>query len=65
MSADLTEKLHSLGEAARDAARILALPSILDTWKPKTAINLDGGSSSGMWAANSISLFIVITSRSP
>jgi hypothetical protein len=39
-----------------DAARILALPSILDTWKPKTAINLDGGSSSGMWAANGISL---------
>jgi uncharacterized protein YigE (DUF2233 family) len=39
-----------------DAARILALPSILDTWKPKTAINLDGGSSSGMWAGNGISL---------
>jgi uncharacterized protein YigE (DUF2233 family) len=39
-----------------DAARILNLPSILDTWKPKTAINLDGGSSSGMWAANGLSL---------
>jgi uncharacterized protein YigE (DUF2233 family) len=39
-----------------DAARILALPSILDTWKPETAINLDGGSSSGMWAVNGISL---------
>ncbi len=39
-----------------DAARILALPAILDTWKPKTAINLDGGSSSGLWAENGISL---------
>jgi uncharacterized protein YigE (DUF2233 family) len=39
-----------------DAARILALPTILDTWKPKTAINLDGGSSSGMWAGNGLSL---------
>lgn len=39
-----------------DAARILALPSILDTWKPKTALNLDGGSSSGLWVGNGISL---------
>lgn len=39
-----------------DAARILSLPSILDTWKPKTAINLDGGSSSALWAGNGISL---------
>jgi uncharacterized protein YigE (DUF2233 family) len=34
-----------------DAARILALPSVLDTWKPRTAINLDGGSSSGLWTS--------------
>lgn len=39
-----------------DAAHILTLPSILDTWRPKTAINLDGGSSSGLWAGNGISL---------
>ena len=46
-----------------DAARILALPSILDTWKPKTAINLDGGSSSGMWAENGISLAEIVRVR--
>ncbi|MEI8292514.1 MAG: phosphodiester glycosidase family protein [bacterium] len=39
-----------------DAARILALPSILDTWKPQNALNLDGGSSSGLWACNGVSL---------
>ncbi len=46
-----------------DAARILALPSILDTWKPKIAINLDGGSSSGMWAENGISLTEIVRVR--
>lgn len=39
-----------------DAAHILVLPSILDTWRPKTALNLDGGSSSGLWTANGVSL---------
>ena len=34
-----------------DAARILALPGILGDWKLATALNLDGGSSSGLWAA--------------
>ena len=56
-----------------DAARILVLPSILDTWKPKIAINLDGGSSSGMWAGNGVSLaeitrvrnFLAIVPRQP
>ena len=36
-----------------DAARILALPGILGDWRPATALNLDGGSSSGLWAAAS------------
>jgi uncharacterized protein YigE (DUF2233 family) len=39
-----------------DAAAILALPAILDTWKPQRALNLDGGSSSGLWSSNGISL---------
>lgn len=54
-----------------DAARLLAVPSILDTWKPRIAINLDGGSSSGLWASNGVSLaeiarvrnFLAITPR--
>lgn len=46
-----------------DAARILALPSILDTWRPKTAINLDGGSSSALWAGNGISLSEIVRVR--
>ncbi|MEI6493928.1 MAG: phosphodiester glycosidase family protein [Verrucomicrobiota bacterium] len=36
-----------------DAARILALPGILGDWRTATALNLDGGSSSGLWAAAS------------
>ena len=36
-----------------DAARILATPGALGDWKPATALNLDGGSSSGLWAAAS------------
>lgn len=39
-----------------DAAQILALPKILGTWHPTTALNLDGGSSSALWARNTISL---------
>ena len=39
-----------------DAAQILALPKILGTWQPATALNLDGGSSSTLWARNTISL---------
>ena len=39
-----------------DAAEILALPKILGTWHPATALNLDGGSSSALWARNTISL---------
>ncbi|MEI6034423.1 MAG: phosphodiester glycosidase family protein [Verrucomicrobiae bacterium] len=34
-----------------DAARILAAPGLLVGWAPATALNLDGGSSSGLWAA--------------
>ena len=36
-----------------DAARILAIPGILGDWRLATALNLDGGSSSGLWAAAS------------
>lgn len=36
-----------------DAAQILGIPDILGTWKPAMALNLDGGSSSGLWAATS------------
>ena len=36
-----------------DTARILTLPGILGDWRPATALNLDGGSSSGLWAATS------------
>ena len=36
-----------------DAARILATPGALGDWRPATALNLDGGSSSGLWAAAS------------
>ena len=34
-----------------DAAEILVTPGALGNWKPTTALNLDGGSSSGLWAA--------------
>lgn len=36
-----------------DAARILTTPGALGDWVPSTALNLDGGSSSGLWAATS------------
>jgi uncharacterized protein YigE (DUF2233 family) len=39
-----------------DAAEILALPKILGSWTPTTALNLDGGSSSTLWARDIISL---------
>lgn len=39
-----------------DAAQILTLPKILGSWHPVTALNLDGGSSSTLWARNTISL---------
>jgi len=35
-----------------DAARILTTPGVLGDWAPATALNLDGGSSSGLWAAS-------------
>ena len=34
-----------------DSARILAMPGLLGSWSVRTALNLDGGSSSGLWAA--------------
>jgi hypothetical protein len=37
--------------ALSDAARILTTPGVLGDWVPATALNLDGGSSSGLWAA--------------
>lgn len=32
-----------------DAAQILSLPNLFESWRPTTALNLDGGSSSGFW----------------
>jgi uncharacterized protein YigE (DUF2233 family) len=39
-----------------DAAQILSLPDVFGTWKPTTALNLDGGSSSGFWAGTTLHL---------
>lgn len=36
-----------------DSAVILASPGLLGDWTVRTALNLDGGSSSGLWAASS------------
>lgn len=38
-----------------DAAEILATPGIFGPWKPATALNLDGGSSSGLWVRDGVS----------
>ncbi|MDX2080811.1 MAG: phosphodiester glycosidase family protein [Terrimicrobiaceae bacterium] len=34
-----------------DAAGILLTPGVFGDWTPRTALNLDGGGSSGLWAA--------------
>jgi uncharacterized protein YigE (DUF2233 family) len=39
-----------------DAGQILSLAQIFGTWTPNTALNLDGGSSSGFWAGNTVHL---------
>lgn len=39
-----------------DAGQILSLPQIFGQWAPTTALNLDGGSSSGFWAENTLHL---------
>ena len=39
-----------------DAGEILALPKILGNWTPSSALNLDGGSSSSLWAKDFVSL---------
>lgn len=39
-----------------DTAKILSLPGILGDWTPQTALNLDGGSSTALWAAETLSL---------
>lgn len=39
-----------------DAAKILSLPGIFGDWTPQTALNLDGGSSTALWAAETVSL---------
>lgn len=39
-----------------DAARILSSPGVLGGWQPASALNLDGGSSSGLWARGIVSL---------
>jgi len=36
-----------------DSANILLLPGLLGDWTPRTALNLDGGGSSGLWVNSS------------
>jgi len=38
-----------------DAAKILARPDVFGTWSPASALNLDGGSSSGLWTRGGVS----------
>ncbi len=39
-----------------DAAEILTIPKVLGGWSPTAALNMDGGSSSALWARDTISL---------
>lgn len=36
-----------------DAAALILTPGLFGDWTPRTALNLDGGGSSGLWAASS------------
>jgi uncharacterized protein YigE (DUF2233 family) len=38
-----------------EAAKILTTPGVFGPWKPTTALNLDGGSSSGLWVRDGVS----------
>lgn len=42
--------IHLTSVTLADAAEILTLPGVLGSWKPSMALNLDGGSSTGLWA---------------
>jgi hypothetical protein len=43
--------IYTTSVTLADAANILTLPGVLGDWAPVTALNLDGGSSSGLWAS--------------
>jgi uncharacterized protein YigE (DUF2233 family) len=48
--------IHMTSVSLADAAEILAVPGILDTWRPLQALNLDGGTSTGLWAGDRANL---------
>ena len=43
--------IHLTSVTLADSARIVAMPGLFGDWTTRTALNLDGGSSSGLWAA--------------
>jgi hypothetical protein len=45
-----TALVYITSVSLEDAANILALPNIFGSWAPRSALNLDGGTSSGLWA---------------
>lgn len=44
--------IHMTSVSLASAAEILTIPGILDTWRPFQALNLDGGTSTGLWAGD-------------
>ncbi len=48
--------IHMTSISLATAAEILAVPGILDTWRPIQALNLDGGTSTGLWAGDRANL---------
>jgi hypothetical protein len=69
--ADQAALLYLTSVTLSDTAEILSLPKIMGSWRPTAALNLDGGSSSTLWARNTLSLpeikrvrnFIEVTSK--
>lgn len=51
-----TALVYITSVSLEDAANILALPGIFGSWTPRSALNLDGGTSSGLWADAVVSL---------
>ncbi len=51
-----TALVYITSVSLEDAANILALPNIFGSWAPRSALNLDGGTSSGLWADAVVSL---------
>lgn len=48
--------VHLTSVPLADAATILSLPGIFGDWPPRSALNLDGGTSTGLWAGKTASL---------